>query len=50
MTEEFVRRVADWVELPAGPVPADGAATGEGSLRASSLLTVEVRAEVRKEQ
>jgi uncharacterized protein YkwD len=27
MTEEFVRRVAEWVELPAGPVPAGGSAT-----------------------
>ncbi len=27
MTEEFVRRVADWVELPAGPLAANGAAT-----------------------
>ena len=27
MTEEFVRRVAEWVEVPAGPLPAGGAAT-----------------------
>ena len=27
MTEEFVRRVAEWVELPAGPLAAEGAAT-----------------------
>ena len=27
MTEEFVRRVADWVEIPAEPLPAGGAAT-----------------------
>jgi hypothetical protein len=26
MTEEFVRRAAEWVELPAGPVPAGGRA------------------------
>lgn len=27
MTEEFVRRVAEWVEIPSGPVPAGSAAT-----------------------
>jgi len=26
MTEEFVRRVAEWVEIPSGPVPAGSAA------------------------
>lgn len=26
MTEEFVRRVAEWVEIPSGPVPAGAAA------------------------
>ncbi len=26
MTEEFVRRVAEWVEIPAGPLPAGSAA------------------------
>ncbi len=27
MTEEFVRRVAEWVEIPSGPVPAGTSAT-----------------------
>ncbi|HKC24603.1 MAG TPA: CAP domain-containing protein, partial [Thermoanaerobaculia bacterium] len=34
MTEEFVRRVADWIELPAGPLPAGSRARVAMKLRA----------------
>lgn len=32
MTEEFVRRVVEWVELPAGPLPAGSSATFRAKL------------------
>ncbi len=43
MTEEFVRRVADWVEIPSGPLPAGTAATLRVQLPADwAIATLEV--------
>jgi uncharacterized protein YkwD len=46
MTEEFVRRVAEWIELPAGPLPAGSSATLRAKLpKGWSVGVIEVNFE-----
>jgi hypothetical protein len=43
MTEEFVRRAVEWVEIPSGPVPAGSAATIRVQLPADwAVSTIEI--------
>lgn len=46
MTEEYVRQLMDWVEIPAGPVPADSVAPFAGKVPAGwNVAIVEIRYE-----